>query len=158
MSESLKTTDIQTIVTYFLAGVGTACLLSCFLCEPKAPPRRVLGQAVGPPEDTPLGQSLHPADLGEIEPAVLQPTVASIGPQRVGAKIGGSRVAGQRIYTTANVPGADIGQYRLSKSKFSAKGKATAAPAPAPAPTSKFVKQSFPPEIDSRDGMTILPR
>lgn len=186
-------TDSTTIVTYFLAGIGAAYILSRILDDrPACSNLRPVRQAVGP-EETWEGEEvggddfeeefqgvdeMHPANLQQVEPSILQPTLSSVGPQRHGlgggslalgqsAKLGGSRIRQpQRIYSTSNVPGADIGQYKMPKAKFTRPKAASKAEAPKaspannspPATTPALVKQMFPPEIDSRDGMVVMPR
>jgi hypothetical protein len=128
-----------------------------------------LEQAVGPDE---LGEELTGAGddlIGEADQTYQPPPVGTVSSIRhtlgQAGKLGGAKFTGQRIYSTANVPGADIAQTRLRGVKFM-RPQPPPAPTPAPAPSnagtrSNTVTASKAPQmptVSTRGGETILPR
>jgi hypothetical protein len=133
-----------------------------------------LEQAVGPDE---VGEEFFGAAddlIGEADQIYQPPPLGTVSSIRhslgqVG-KLSGAKLTTQRIYSTANIPGADIAQTRLRGGKFN---RPQPAPAPtagkAPTPAGKVPtpagKVSTPagkapqmPAVSTRGGETILPR
>jgi hypothetical protein len=102
-------TDTATLLTFFLAGVGTAYAISKMM----EPPRhyRMVSEALGPVEEYgPQGEELSEEPLGE-EPVGEEP-IAAPAPIGGRSKVRGMPLKPGRVYTTADVPGADIANFR----------------------------------------------
>jgi hypothetical protein len=134
-------------------------------------------QALGPDVgDEDLGTD-DTDELGETEQIYQPPPLGTVSSVRhalgQAGKLGGAKITPKRIYSTANVPGADVGQFRMSAGKFNRPAPATTAtetakiqPAPtakaptAKAPTAKAPTAKAPqmPQVSTRGGETIIPR
>lgn len=143
MSE-VKACDTATLITYFMAGVGSVYLLNQVLQSTSRPtgPGRLremgfeesLGEAVGPEY---AGQDYY---MAEEEPQLQAASLSRRGALGGSVYLGQNAtppppklLPGRRIYVPGNLPTNDVAQWRGSNSRFN-KPRPSPVPGPIPRP------------------------